>query len=240
MERAGMRKRAMRGLVVGAVMWAASSTWAAPVAVKRPSAKLEGEGAVGGGGGVKGPGAKRGGEGGGEGGGKVTWRGGREGKGVLGRGALGLTVDGEELGTGASLGEVRRQTIEERYPTWGNHAVALNHCNEAVVEATSAGGKKFEVAVRAFDDGGAGRATVPMEGTHAIAGEGTTCVLPAALMAWWAKYGYEEPFASGELEQMPEKVALAPPVTFKTPQGLYVAVTEADNDDFPDMGVERE
>jgi alpha-glucosidase len=29
-------------------------------------------------------------------------------------------------------------------------------------------------------------------------------------------------------------------VTFKTPAGLYIAVTEADNHDFPDMGVQRE
>jgi alpha-glucosidase len=42
------------------------------------------------------------------------------------------------------------------------------------------------------------------------------------------------------LAKMPEKVPLAPPVTFTTPQGLYVAVTEADNHEFPDMGVERD
>lgn len=104
----------MRGLVViGAVMWVAWSTWAAPVAVKSPGGKLEVEVAV-------------------DEGGKLTWTVRREGNVVLGPGALGLTVDGEELGTGVSLAQVRRQTIEERYPTWGNHAVAVNHCNEAV------------------------------------------------------------------------------------------------------------
>jgi alpha-glucosidase len=222
MECAGMMKQTMRGLmVVGAVMCVASRTWAAPVAVKSPGGGLEVDVDV-------------------DGGGKLTWAVRRDGNVVLGPGALGLTVDGEDLGSGVSLAQVRRQTIDERYPTWGNHALAINHCDEAVVEATSGGGKKFELAVRAFDDGAAVRMTVPMEGTHAIAADATTWVLPAGSMAWWAKYGYEAPFAWGELEKMPENVALAPPVTFKTPGGLYVAVTEADNRDFPDMGVQRE
>src|SRR4051794_24762136 len=199
-----MMKQAMRGLmVIGAMMLAAPRTWAAPVAVKSPGGTLEIEVAV-------------------DGGGRLTWTVRREGNVVLGPGALGLTVDGEELGAGVSLAEGQRQTIEERYPTWGNHAVAVNHCNEAVVEVTSGGGKKFEVAVRAFEDGAAVRVSVPMEGTHAIAGEGTTWVLPAGSMGWWAKYDYEEPFAWGEFQKMPEQVALAPPVTFKTPEGLYV------------------
>lgn len=218
-----MMKQTMRGLlVIGAVLWAASSAGAAPVAVKSPGGKLQVEIAV-------------------DAGGKLTWTVRRESNVVLGPGALGLTVDGEELGTGVSLIEVRRRTIEERYPIWGNHAVAVNHCNEGVVEVTSGGGKKFEVAVRAFEDGAAVRMNVPMQGTYAIAGEATTWVLPAGSMAWWAKYegGYEDTFAWGEWETMPEKVALAPPVTFKTPSGLYIAVTEADNSNFPDMGVAR-
>src|SRR2546423_1761121 len=105
-----MMKRAMRGLVViGAVMWAASSTRAAPVVVKSPGGKLEVEVAV-------------------EGGGKLTWTVRREGNVVLGPGALGLTVDGEELGTGGALAEGRRRTVGERDPTWGNHAGAGHHC----------------------------------------------------------------------------------------------------------------
>jgi alpha-glucosidase len=223
-ERAGMMKRAIHELVViGALMWAAATTSAEQVTVKSPGGKLEVEVAV-------------------DGGRKLTWTVRRGGIVVLGPGALGLTVDEQELGTGVSLGEVRRRTIEERYPTWGNHAVAVNHCNDGVVELTSGGGKKFEVVLRAYDDGAAVRMSVPMEGTHAIADEATTWVLPAGSMGWWAKYewGYEDTFAWGELETMPQNVALAPPVTFRTPHGLYVAVTEADNQGFPDMGMERE
>jgi alpha-glucosidase len=219
-----MMKQATRALVViGAVLWAASINWAAPIVVKSPAGTLEVEVAV-------------------DGGGKLTWTVRREGNVVLGPSAVGLTVDGEELGTAVSLGQVRRQAIEGHYPTWGNHAVAANHYNEGVVEATSGGGEKFEVAVRACEDGAAVRLNVPLDGTHAIAGDQTTWVLPARSMAWWAKYegGYEAPFAWGSFETIPEKAALAPPVTLKTPQGLYVAVTEADNRDFPDMAVERD
>lgn len=220
-----MTKRALHGLVgIAAAFYAASSTWAAPVAVRSPDGTLEVQVAVMGTAGEQ----------------KLSWTVRRQGNIVLGPAPLGLTVDGENLGTGASLGEVRRQTIDERYPTWGNHALAMNHCNESVVDVTSGQGKKFQLAVRAYDDGAAVRITLPTQGTHAIAGDDTTWTLPAGSTAWWAKYGYEEPFAWGQLEKMPEKMPVAPPVTFKTPDGLYVALTEADNDDFPDMGVERE
>jgi alpha-glucosidase len=217
-----MMNQAMRGLVmISAVMWAMSSTGAAPVVVKSPGGKLEVEVAA-------------------DEGGKLMWTVRREGNVILGPGALSLTVDGEELGTGASLAKARQQTIEERYPVFGNHAVAVNHCTEAVVEVTSGKGKKFEVAVRAFEDGAAVRMNVPLEGAHSIAGEATTWALPAGSMAWWAKYGYEEAFSWGDFETVSEKMALAPPVTLKTPGGLYIALTEADNSNFPDMGVERD
>jgi alpha-glucosidase len=219
-----MMKRLIRVLMaLVAAMSTASSILATPVVVQSPDRKLELALTA-------------------DAGGKLTWSVRREGNLILGPGALGLTVDGENLGMGASLAEVRRQTIEEKYPTWGNHVLAVNHCNEATVEVTCAGGNKFEVAMRAFDDGAAVRLTVAMEGTHVIAGEATTWVLPAKATAWWAKYegGYEDTFAWGEFEKMPESVPLAPPVTFKTRGGLYVAITEADNHDFPDMGVQRE
>ena len=48
------------------------------------------------------------------------------------------------------------------------------------------------------------------------------------------------PVESGTLETIPADTPLAPPVTFKLGENLYVALTEANNDSFPDMGLERD
>lgn len=173
---------------------------------------------------------------------QLTWSVQREGTAVLMPAPLGLTVDGNDLGKQVTLGQPIRSTFTEEYAIHGNHAKARSHYNEALIPVTHAV-VTYELAVRAFDDGAAVRYSVPLQGSHDIAREASTWVLPGGSMGWWAKYGYEEPFAWGELQKMPEKTALAPPVTFRTPQGpggVYVAVTEADNRDFPDMGVERD
>ena len=66
-----------------------------------------------------------------------------------------------------------------KYPTWGNHSVAVNRCNEAVIPVECAGGMKYELEVRAFDDGAAVRIRVPLDdNSHTIAGEATSWALP--------------------------------------------------------------
>jgi alpha-glucosidase len=123
------------------------------------------------------------------------------------------------------------------------HAMAVNHCNEAVIPVESAGGIKYELEVRAFDDGAAVRTRITLDDTmHAIEGEATSWALPPDSHAWWARYdgSYERPFESGMIETIPSHTPLAPPVTFKLSGNLYVALTEANNDSFPDMGLERD
>jgi hypothetical protein len=59
-------------------------------------------------------------------------------------------VDGCNLGISVRLGTSRNRTIKEQYPTWGNHAMAVNHCNEAAIPVGNVGGMKYELEVRAF------------------------------------------------------------------------------------------
>ena len=42
------------------------------------------------------------------------------------------------------------------------------------------------------------------------------------------------------VETIPANTPLAPPVTLKLGTNLYVALTKANNDSFPDMGLERD
>jgi alpha-glucosidase len=152
-------------------------------------------------------------------------------------------LDGHNLGQSVTLGAPRTRTINEQYPTWGNHAVAVNHCSEAVIPVSCADGMKYELEVRAFDDGAAVRTRVELEDTtHTIAGETTSWALPSNAQAWWARYdnSYEKPCRSATVETIRAGMALAPPITFKLDGDLYVSLTEANNDCFPDMGLQRD
>jgi alpha-L-fucosidase len=175
--------------------------------------------------------------------GQLTWSVKRQDQTILAPSPLGLRVDDCNLGESAKPGEPRTRTIDERYPTWGNHSVAINRCNEAVIPIECAGGMKYDLEVRAFDDGAAMRIRVPLDhNSHTITGEATSFSLPLKSPAWWARYdgSYEQPCRSGTLETIPEHSPLAPPVTFKLGENLYIALTEANNDSFPDMGLERD
>ncbi len=174
---------------------------------------------------------------------QLTWSVRRQNRILLGTAPLGLTVDGRHLGRSVMLGEPRTRTIDEQYQTWGNHAMAVNRCHEAVIPVTCADGMTYELEVRAFDDGAAVRTRVALDDTtHTIAGEATSWTLPSNSQAWWARYdgSYEKPCQSGTFETIPVNSPLAPPITFKLGENLYVSLTEANNDCFPDMGLVRD
>lgn len=175
--------------------------------------------------------------------GQLAWSIRRQDNTILAAAPLGLIVDGKNLGQIVTLGEPRTRTINETYPTFGNHAVAVNHCNEAVIPVNNADGMKYEIEVRAFNDGAAVRTRVELDDTeHMIAGESTSWAVPADSYGWWADYdnSYEKTCKSGPFESISNKAPLAPPITFRHGENLYISLTEANNDCFPDMGLVRE
>ena len=175
--------------------------------------------------------------------GQLTWSTRRQDSTVLAAAPLGLTVDGHNLGQSVTLGTPRTRTIDEQYPMWGNHAVAVNHCHEAVIPVACADGMAYELEVRAFNDGAAVRTRVALDDTaHTIVGEATSWSLPLDASAWWARYdnSYERPCESGTVESIRAGMPLSPPITFRLAGDLYVSLTEANNDCFPDMGLERD
>lgn len=174
---------------------------------------------------------------------QLTWSIRRQDQTVLAAAPLGLTVDGRNLGQSVILGQPRNRAIDEKYKTWGNHAVAVNHCNEAVIPVECADGMKYELEVRAFDDGAAMRTRVVLDDTpHTIAGEATSWSLPLDSRVWWERYdnGYENPCVSGTFDSIPVNTPMSPPITFKLGDNLYISLTEANNDCFPDMGLVRD
>jgi alpha-glucosidase len=174
-------------------------------------------------------------------GGQLTWAVNRQAKAVLAAAPVGLLVDNKDIGHGVTLGTPRKYSIDEKYPIWGNHSEAVNRCNEVIIPAESEG-TEYEVHVRAFDDGAAVRLKVASEGAHTIGSESTSWVLPQVETAWWAKYDQSNEAINqmGGLDAIPEKSSLSVPLTVKDKNGLYIALTEANNDSFPDMGVQRD
>ena len=175
--------------------------------------------------------------------GQLTWSVQRQGRTLLAPAPLGLTVDGTNIGQAVKLEAPRTRKIHEQYPTVGNHSLAVNDCNEAIIPAQCAGGIKYELELRSFNDGAAIRYHVLLDATsHTITGESTSWALPAGSSAWWMRYdnSYEKTYETGTLDAIPARTALGPPLTFKTPDKVYVALTDADNTTFPDMGVERD
>jgi alpha-glucosidase len=173
---------------------------------------------------------------------QLCWSVQREGKPVLAPAPLGLIVDGNNLGQSVTLGKPSAQTINEKYSTFGNHSIAVNQCNEAVIPIECANGIKYELDVRAFDDGAAVRTRVALDDTsHNIASETTSWAIPLDSHTWAARYdgSYEQAYQNGAFNTIPEGSQWAPPMTFKLDENLYVSITEANNDCFPDMGLVR-
>ncbi|MDP4272445.1 MAG: glycoside hydrolase family 97 N-terminal domain-containing protein, partial [Bacteroidota bacterium] len=104
---------------------------------------------------------------------------------VLETSPLGIVVDNIDLGNGAKIVSKATLTkIDESYPVFGNHSIAYNVGNEAVMPIETAG-KAFKLIVRVYNDGVAIRYALP-EGVKHIDSESTSWNLPVKTkkVAW--------------------------------------------------------
>lgn len=159
---------------------------------------------------------------------------------VLPSSPLGLMVDGVDLGQGAKFtGKPVVRTIDEAYSTFGNHSQAHNHAVEAELPVETEE-KQFALVVRAYDDGAAVRYVLPV-GAKNIGGETTAWNLPTgAVKVAWMDYNqcYEGLSHVTTLAGVPENKTIMGPVTIEMP-GRYLAISEADNEDFSDLAFVR-
>jgi alpha-glucosidase len=191
-----------------------------------------------------------------------------DGRPVLLPAPLGLTLDGADLGSSATLGRAIFQKVEQRFTVLGGHATAASHCREARVPLISGPQKTaWAVEVRACDDGVAFRYRVPGSGVRHIAGEVTTWRLPAGGAAWYQVHNkrkdYEAPFQTSAVSEIPDRLRapasavvtppvsevtpsantrgqLATPLTIKSAGGLYTLLTEASLIGYSDMALKAD
>ena len=173
--------------------------------------------------------------------GRLTYSVALAGQAVLGPSALGLVVDGTDLGQGARMaGPPSTRQIDESYTILGNHPKARNQARETTIPC-EAGGQAFAVVVRAYDDGAAVRYLLP-EGAKRIDGEATSWTLAAEPeKVVWSGFSkcYEELSHATPWSGLPEGQTVMLPVTVKT-SSCYVAISEADCENFPDLAARRQ
>lgn len=159
---------------------------------------------------------------------------------VLETSPLGIVVDHIDLGNGAKIGSKPALTkIDESYPVFGNHSMAYNRGNEAVIPVETAG-KTFKLIVRVYNDGVAIRYTLP-EGSRHFDSENTSWNLPEKTkkVAWSGfNPGYEEPSYATALEKIPQNNPVMGPITFEV-EGHFLSISEADCETFSDMAFVR-
>ena len=185
--------------------------------------------------------------------GKVRYRVRFDGREVVAASGLGV-----ELGEGLVLGErsevegVERRRVSERYRQHpGKRSEVLNECNEATVrlsELEGEGSWKWEVVVRAYDDGAAVRYRFVGDGrteSLEIAGERTEVRFPAGSETTVLPLGgfttsYEGRYERRPVGQLPAEWLIALPVLVEVWDGTWAALTEANLTEYAGMYVSRQ
>ena len=107
---------------------------------------------------------------------------------VLLRASLGLTVNGQDLGRGVTLGKPVETTLNETYETRGMHTQARNHYNQSAFLVSKADGNQtMTLNFRVYDDGIAVQYQMP-DSSVTISGDDTRFALPTDAKAFF-QYG---------------------------------------------------
>jgi alpha-glucosidase len=160
---------------------------------------------------------------------------------VLETSALGVTIDGKDLGRDTKLaGKPATKKINETYPMLGNHPLALNRCNATAVPLSS-GTATWLLEVRMFNDGVAYRYRVPGAGNRHIDGESSEWKIPVGTKIWSqsaSNTSYEARYEVAIIGQQPKNLQIMAPATLKFESDAgYAMMTEADLVNYSDMSL---
>ena len=151
---------------------------------------------------------------------------------VIERSVLEISVDQKNITTGVRHGNVGKYTVDESYPWYGAHALAVNHGNGLRIPLQYQGEQlSYTLEVRAYNDGVAFRWIIPESNasTH-IPDEATQFRIPTGSETWYhnLRGHYEGVYATKMIDTVQAGEWAAPPVTFKLPDHKgYASITEA-------------
>jgi alpha-glucosidase len=163
---------------------------------------------------------------------------------VIGWSRLGVDLaDGGSLGGPCEVTGVETRSILDRYTQFpGKRREVVGHASEATVRLreTTKPNRRWEVVLRAYDDGVAFRYRFPaQEGWTelAIAGERTRFALPAGTRTYALPLNgfttsYEKRYQLRPAAELPADWLLGLPLLLERPGGGWAAITEADVDEY--------
>ncbi|OQP64430.1 glycoside hydrolase [Niastella vici] len=139
-----------------------------------------------------------------------------------------------------NIKSVQWYQLNEQYPWLGVHATAVNNYKGAKIPLQHQGSTDT-LDIRVYNDGVAFRMIMPAAATISrIPDEATVFNLPAGSTIWYHDLDmhYEGVHVKKEISQVKAGEWVAPPATFKLPQGYYAAITEANLVNYPGMALQ--
>jgi alpha-glucosidase len=146
--------------------------------------------------------------------------------------AVGIVVDGSNLGAGVEIGRAQSYTVDEQYSWYGVHSTATNRCRGSRVAIKhTASGTAWTLDARACDDGAAFRHVVPgAPDVRRTPDEATAFRWPAGSVVWSHDFEghYEGVHVKRDVGAVPSGDWAAPPLTVRLPRNAgYASVTES-------------
>ena len=151
------------------------------------------------------------------------------GKTIVAPSILGITIDQKDLGQGVEIGTPSFVLTNDKYPWKGVHALAVNHYREAIIPVRHlSSGIRYQLEIKAFDDGIAFRYVVPAKAVSTVEGEASSWKIPEGSTVWYQEniFYYEGLYYASPLSKLGSK-RIGPPLTYETPDSIYVSITEA-------------
>ncbi|MBN1507531.1 MAG: glycoside hydrolase family 97 N-terminal domain-containing protein [Sedimentisphaerales bacterium] len=163
---------------------------------------------------------------------------------VIDPSTLVMKVDDYDLSSGVVFDRVERYEINESYPWYGAHSIAVNHCNGARISLRhDLSFVDYILEIRVFNDGAAFRHIIPgADEVSRTPDEYTTFVVPAGSTVWHHDLGghYESAYDRSAIDEIRPGQWAGPPVTFALPGGGYGSITEANLVNYSGMALEAD
>jgi alpha-glucosidase len=150
---------------------------------------------------------------------------------------LRFSIDGQWISAGMQLKSTASYAVKESYPWLGVHSKAEVSANGRrlffIKDETS-----YEIDLRVFNDGIAFRFLIPSKINDGhVPDEAHVFNLPSGSFLWYhdMEMHYEGVHVKKKVDEIRDSEWVAPPATFKLPQGIYASITEAALENYPGM-----
>ncbi len=162
---------------------------------------------------------------------------------VIESSALGILVDGVDLGQGATLGRIESYRVDDSYPWRGIKSEIKYRANGVRIRAVHPSSRTdFTIDVRVSNDAAAIRFVVPGRGSR-VPDAAMRFALPAGSTVWshGLRDHYEAIYEKKLIAEVPAGEWAAPPITIKLPnQAGYAAIMESNLRNYAGMALQAD